>query len=226
MTDSTVLKRFGDLEEGDFIVGSDGTPVQVKAAYEEHVPEKMYRLEFEDGKTIDASGNHLWYVESSLDKSLHRKRMKTWGRLFGELSPEDEEDLLFIAEMEGPAETALSDMIEFMRAEDDTEKWRAVVRVAESIGPVMEETSSLEDLYSGERLSNTELRLYDGPRFAQQLLALSSKKHRSRWPVIVGRVLTTSDIANSALAIDLPDLTPLGPAPKASRKSLRDFLKR
>lgn len=210
MTDSIKTKKFRELVEGDFIVGSSGAPVRVKSVYEEHVPERMFRLEFTGGKTIEASGNHLWYVETSLDKSLHRKRLRDWKKLFGELSPEDEEDLLFVAEMEGQAETALSAMIEFMRAEEDPEKWRAVVRVAESIGPVMEESASMEDLYSGDSVSKAELRLYDGPRFTQQLLALWSKKHRRRWPVIVGRVMTTLEIANSSLSIELPDVEPRG----------------
>lgn len=33
------LKNFGDLQPGDQLIGSDGQPVTVVRAYDEHIPE-------------------------------------------------------------------------------------------------------------------------------------------------------------------------------------------
>lgn len=64
----TEIVNFGNLKPGDRIVGSDGKPVTVTNVYEKHLPKKMFELEMEDGKVIKASGNHLWYCETELDK--------------------------------------------------------------------------------------------------------------------------------------------------------------
>lgn len=64
----TKIIEFGDLKPGDKIIGSDGEPVIVTEVYDKHLPKKMFELEMEDGKVIKASGNHLWYCETELDK--------------------------------------------------------------------------------------------------------------------------------------------------------------
>lgn len=64
----TKIKQFGDLQVGDQLIGSDGQPVTVTDVYEKHHPDKMYEIEMEDGQVIKASGNHLWYCETEIDK--------------------------------------------------------------------------------------------------------------------------------------------------------------
>lgn len=63
----TEIKEFGDLVPGDKIMGADGAPVTVTNVYEKHFPNNMYELEMEDGEVVQASGNHLWYCETSND---------------------------------------------------------------------------------------------------------------------------------------------------------------
>lgn len=63
----TKYKKFGDLVPGDYVIGSDGAPVEVTNVYEKHFPERMFELVMEDGEVIQASGNHLWYCESEQD---------------------------------------------------------------------------------------------------------------------------------------------------------------
>lgn len=65
--DKTELVKFGDLQPGDKIIGADGSPVEVSAVYDKHLPAKMYEIEMEDGELIRASGNHMWYCETQSD---------------------------------------------------------------------------------------------------------------------------------------------------------------
>ena len=65
----TEIKEFGDLVPGDKILGADGAPVTVTNVYDKHFPNAMYELEMEDGEVVQASGNHLWYCETSYDVS-------------------------------------------------------------------------------------------------------------------------------------------------------------
>lgn len=61
------IKKFGDLKVGDKLVSSTGETATVTDVYEKHIPERMYEIEMEDGHTIKASGNHLWYCETDTD---------------------------------------------------------------------------------------------------------------------------------------------------------------
>lgn len=60
--------RFSDLKVGDKIIGSNGEPTEITQVYEEHIPVRMFELEMENGEKVEASGNHLWYCETTLDK--------------------------------------------------------------------------------------------------------------------------------------------------------------
>lgn len=89
--------NFGDLVPGDKIIGANGEPVTVTATYEKHIPKDMYELEMEDGEVVQASGNHLWYCESSVDEK-HKKEYLRLAKAFfeNEVIPEPlEEDELF-----------------------------------------------------------------------------------------------------------------------------------
>lgn len=63
----TELKQFGDLKVGDQLLGSDGKPTTVTAVYDKHYPDRMFEVEMEDGTIVQASGNHLWYSETTQD---------------------------------------------------------------------------------------------------------------------------------------------------------------
>lgn len=89
--------EFGDLKPGDKIVGSDGKPVTVTNAYEKHYPESMFEIEMADGEVVQASGNHMWYCETNLDKKNKDEYRKLAEDFFAnnEIPSKLEEDELF-----------------------------------------------------------------------------------------------------------------------------------
>ena len=64
----TRQEQFGSLKPGDKLLGSDGQPVTVTNVYDKHYPREMYEIEMEDGEVVQASGNHLWYCETTSDE--------------------------------------------------------------------------------------------------------------------------------------------------------------
>jgi hypothetical protein len=205
-----MLKKFGDLVPGDIIRGADGREVKVVAAHDWHVPQTMYELELEDGSTLKASGNHLWYIETEFDYSLHRKRRADGKRLFKNISEEGMDLLIEQASFEDYTETALMDMVALADAVGNPEATQALVRIAESIGHVAENNQALEDLASGEILESVLVRTYDAKVFSQQILSLTGKReYKKRWPLIVGRVVTTEDIVNFYGDSDIPVMNKL-----------------
>lgn len=64
-----VKKKVRDLNVGDLLVGARGEPVEVTHLFPIETPNKMYRITLEDGSTVDCSGDHLWYAETTEDRS-------------------------------------------------------------------------------------------------------------------------------------------------------------
>lgn len=54
----------GDLTVGDAVVGRDGAPCRVVAATEVMYGHDVYRIEFDDGTSIEADAGHKWYAET------------------------------------------------------------------------------------------------------------------------------------------------------------------
>lgn len=199
-----VYKRMGDLEVGDELLSSDGGSSAITDAYEEHIPEEMYRLSFKNGEEIEASGNHLWYTISSLDRQLYRERLKNakvivkrltetdlgWLRRFADMSTED-----------SPAVDA-SFIFEALRVQEDDDVYTAqILRALESIGPVAMRSEYIYDetVESLVEVGSEGRRLYSLKLFCEQLLALYSKVSRSRYrtpyDLLMGKVRTTAEIA-------------------------------
>lgn len=203
-------KSFGDLTEGDYVLGSSGEPVMVLKAYEEHIPDSLYRVEFDDGSFVDASGNHLWYVVSSIDRSLHRRRIKEGRKLFKNLPEDSVSALLEMAAYDRVVEISLIDMLTVMCAENDSKKTDAVVRVANSIGYIAEENTQYQDLYGGQMVDAFSMRFYDAKIFSEQLLSLSFKKYSKKYPLLVGKVVSTIDLTMMlSMDLDIPELKKL-----------------
>lgn len=201
------IKNFGDLEPGDVILGGDGEPVTVVQAYEPHLPETMWELELENGETIKASGNHLFYVETPWDWELHGLRRKVGRKAFRKLPKGTFELLERVAESPQEVETSLIDMVTLTQAAGDEAAVRALERIAESIGHVAENTDSYEDISTGELMEDPTIRTYDARRFAQQLLSLSShRRYRRRWPLVVGKVVTTEQMVEMSESVEIPVL--------------------
>ncbi len=64
----TGLRRFGDLQVGDGVMGRDGLPHRVIGVYPQGVL-PAYRITFSDGSSTLCSDDHLWAVNSALRKS-------------------------------------------------------------------------------------------------------------------------------------------------------------
>lgn len=200
----------GEVQVGDRVLGPDGSYSRVARVHDIHLPESMFRLTFEGkegAKVIEASGNHLWYCETSLDRSLHRKRLKEGVKIFKDLTEEQKSDLFEIVLSEHPQlDVSLSDMIDLLGARELPARWQALVRIAESLGPVVEETTQVRDLYDDKVEEESTERLYDAKLFAKQVLGFTSRALRKKWPLIVGRVVTTEELALLALEVAIPEV--------------------
>lgn len=196
------VKKFGDLAPGDIILGPSG-PVRVAEAYPEHIPETMWEIESEDGSIIKASGNHLWYCETLLDWELHNLRKIDGKRLLRNLSEKTLTFLEATANNEETIETRLIDMIGLLQAADNQELVNLIVRVAESIGHISENTTTYEDFGYGDTLEEV-IRGYDARSFAAQILALTGKRKYRKTKLIVGSILTTDAMMELSETVDLP----------------------
>jgi phosphate starvation-inducible protein PhoH and related proteins len=61
------FQAIGDLEVGDYVVGSDGRPTKVIGVYPQGFKE-IYRVYAQDGSSTLASGDHLWSVYTRRDR--------------------------------------------------------------------------------------------------------------------------------------------------------------
>lgn len=65
-------KKMGDVHEGDYVFSLDGRAARV--LHESEVFHKpMYRVYFEDGSTVDASGDHIWTVQTKDSRRTARR---------------------------------------------------------------------------------------------------------------------------------------------------------
>lgn len=53
-------RRFGDLQTGDWVIGSDGKPVRIKAVKPVQTGRKCFQVRYATGESIVASDGHLW----------------------------------------------------------------------------------------------------------------------------------------------------------------------
>lgn len=197
------LVKFGDLQDGDIIRGANGEPLMVKKTYNTHIPETMYEIEADNGNIIKASGNHLWYIETSNDYSMHRQRRISGKKIVSKLNSDALQLLVETAESEDEIETSVADMIELVGSRKDPEVVQMIVRIAESLGHIAENNSEMSDLHTGEKIT-TENRTYDAKLFSQQILSMFGRKMKKRWPLIIGRVVTTEQLVTLYEDAELP----------------------
>lgn len=208
----TEIIKLEDIQVGDYVPGTKGH-VMVSRVYETHLPEKMYELTFEGKKgvekKIEASGNHLWYVETSLDKSLHKKRLKEGKKVFSQIKDENVVEMLKILEIEDKTEIGLNDVVNLVEAYNDTEMVNHLIRIAESIGPVADEKKTVQEMGTGEIFEEQTVRLYDGHQFIQQIMSFIDKKFSKNFPIIVGKVLTTNELVDLVgnIEINIPEVS-------------------
>lgn len=198
--------EFGDLQEGDVLIGSDGR-TSVIQAYDHHVPESMYLLETDSGVELKASGNHLIYVVTANNRDLHRKRLAEGKRLGKSLSKDSIETLEQLATSTDGKHAIIAEFQDFLVPKSKGLR-DELLRVAESLGPVSESNLYVDDLGGREEpLFSSSIQNYDRRLFAQQLLSvLNIGKSRKKWPPIVGTVMTVEMlVAYSPEDIYIPD---------------------
>lgn len=202
------VKLFGDLEPGDFVVGSKGQPVEVTAVYDTHMPATMWELELEDGVFIKASGNHLWYCETTLDWALHYQRRKEAKKSLKNIRPQAIAILEKTAASDQIIETSLIDMVTLLQASDKPILLNVLTRIAESIGHIAENISTLDVLDEYE-VQEEIVRMYDARLFTQQILALTGRRKYRATHVIVGSIMTTDEMMELSEIIEIPVTQPL-----------------
>lgn len=67
------FKRFGSLQIGDLVIGSDGRPTPVIGIYPQG-PKQVYRVTTQDGASTLCCAEHLWTVMTPEDKRRGRQR--------------------------------------------------------------------------------------------------------------------------------------------------------
>lgn len=203
------VKNFGDVEPGDWVLGSDGQPVEVTRVHDVHTPESMWEIELNDGTVVKASGNHLWYCETKLDWELHALRKKESRKaLESVITPQILKLLDEASKKEELVETSMADMVTLLQAATHPEILDVVVRVAESLGHVAEQTTTF-DVLDDDEIEPEMIRMYDARSFASQLLALTGLRPYRKIPIIVGSVMTTDAMMELGETAELPVTRPL-----------------
>lgn len=64
----------GALKPGDLVIGGDGSPCRVTAAYDVLTGRDCYRVTFKGGAQVIADGNHKWLVEDWLGRLSNKRK--------------------------------------------------------------------------------------------------------------------------------------------------------
>jgi phage terminase large subunit-like protein len=70
-TGSTTM---GEIRPGDAVLGGDGSPCRVTAAYEALTGRDCYRVTFKGGASVIADGDHKWLVEDWLGRLSNKRK--------------------------------------------------------------------------------------------------------------------------------------------------------
>lgn len=199
-----------DLEPGDRIPSDDGGLVEIARAYDIHVPETMYELTNDAGDTIRVSGNHLWYIESSLDIAMHPTRIKEAKSALKSV-PDETFDLMrdFVNDpSSSDEEVSFADLSKLLG--DSIRMNNVVQRVLSSIGPVSE--NYYTDYELGEEydpaVESIMIPQYNKKAAYEQLLVLAARKKEDRgFDIIVGRVVSTERLVEEMeySEVNIPD---------------------
>ncbi|MBQ1048712.1 PhoH family protein [Micromonospora sp. C51] len=77
------FKRFGSLQVGDLVIGSNGMPTPVIGIYPQG-PKQVYRVTTQDGASTLCCGEHLWTVATPEDKRRGRRRTLETQEMIGQ----------------------------------------------------------------------------------------------------------------------------------------------
>ncbi len=74
----TGWKLMGDLKSGDMVLNEQGKPCKVLVAHPIKIPDKCYRLTFDDKTVIDACSEHLWFTLTARDRGETTTKTEDW----------------------------------------------------------------------------------------------------------------------------------------------------
>lgn len=72
-----MIKQADAWKIGEYLVGADGQPTQIMATSEVEFKD-FYRLTFDDGETLEVSGDHNWQVLDTATRGGHKERGRNW----------------------------------------------------------------------------------------------------------------------------------------------------
>lgn len=212
----------GELKVGDYVVSEQGKPVEIVESYDKHIPATSFDVYDEEGNSITASGNHLWYVITSEDKASHHERVKYAQKVLAPMVWENSfvyNNLMSWADgsfKEGEVlETSVMDVLALLHNDEYVDTSDPVVmrtlatlaRIADSVGPVSENKVTYQDFAFGDEEVES-ISHVDARAFAQQVLAIAHDDLRTRWPVRVGKVIDTdtmSVLVNAGIDVYIPE---------------------
>ena len=167
----TTIVPFGEVEVGDYVFDEHGNPVRVSSVNERHVPKRMFVVEDKDGNAIKVSGTHLWYVVTDYDLEHHHARLQQAKKVLAPLTKSTIVYNRLVSFAENyykenyPLEIPVLDMVALLFDENDVdvydptvaEVYATVQRIADSVGMVSQETTTVQDLaFSDEQESVVE----------------------------------------------------------------------
>jgi phosphate starvation-inducible protein PhoH and related proteins len=68
-------RSMGEIKEGDFVIGSDGTPTRVEKIYPQGKLD-VFEITFTDGTSVECSADHLWDT-TTINERRYRKAKST-----------------------------------------------------------------------------------------------------------------------------------------------------
>lgn len=208
----TEVIRFGDLKPGDYILDEENNPVEVLTVTEKHYPARMFEIGDGQGNSIKASGNHMWYVVTDIDRAMHAERVKEAKKVLAPLLNKKHNSvvknrLVSFAENvyreDFPLEIPTVDMVALLYNDNNVDMsnpdvnrvFHVVQRISDSVGVVSEQNTTLQDYAFVDEKEEFKEKFYDARLLAQQILSLAAeRKWRKKYPIRVGKVITTVEM--------------------------------
>lgn len=182
--------RIEDIRAGDFILDENNEPTLVNKVHDIHLPKEMYKIIFDDGFSVECSGNHLWYCETEDDlafKETYKYLIKIYNRY--EKIPElKSKDMFYTKE----------DMISLLSGENYV-YGLLVQSLLDTLGPSISSINPTFDNYM-DCVSIEEVFQYS----YNDLIKLWHRQSDPNQYFLYGKTRTTSVIMNTKGEINIP----------------------
>ena len=106
------FRTMGEIETGDFVIGSNGKPVKVIATVE-HGVRSVYKVSFNDGTSTECDGEHLWQVQDKATRKNLARSKKIRGADFNVIDTNEIAQNLFHSRDELNYTIPITEPVEF-----------------------------------------------------------------------------------------------------------------